>query len=95
MARDSCVCRRRKSLTEVSLSVLLTRERERFRLLLIQTQCGSARPPDVRKACGLPSAPGPGFRAAPSFRGEAPNSNIRWLGSAERFRTSGGIANQS
>jgi hypothetical protein len=53
----------------------------------------SAVPSDVRKAFALPESAPSGFRAMPSFvRGAAPVSSSELDGSAERFRTSDGIA---
>ena len=52
----------------------------------------SAMPPDVRKAFGLPASPRFGFWAMPNLLGRSPEFITNPNGSAERFRTSGGIA---
>ena len=51
----------------------------------------AAVPPDVRKAFGLPAGK-LAIWATPSESGGAPNAIERLNGSAERFRTSDGIA---
>ena len=49
-------------------------------------------PADVRKAFGLPARLSSRFWATPSLSGRSPKFIVRWNGSAERFRTSGGRA---
>jgi len=49
-------------------------------------------PPDVRKAFGLPARLSSRFWATPKWLGRSPKFILNRNGSAERFRTSGGIA---
>src|ERR1041384_5932437 len=49
-------------------------------------------PADVRKAFGLPARLSSRFWATPNLLGRSPRFIVSRSGSAERFRTSGGIA---
>ena len=55
-------------------------------------QKSAAKPPDVRKAFGLPSVRHLALWAMPNLLGRSPEFIMDRNGSAERFRTSGGIA---